>query len=466
VEPPSKVIRAIMKGDRPPTGVDLSGVTLDGKQFPRREREIEWDLTGTNLRGAVLTRLDLGGARFVGADVSGAAFRNVSLSQADFHQASAAGAIFEDVNLAFATFREADLRGASFSYVNLADINFKDADMRGASVNAVRFSLNGGTHALGLKEALNHRYHPVSYPFVVGVSGDAFWLSYLTETGALQWGGFAKETLRRGLAACGFASELVNELDVEEAWRLLTHELATSHGVITPLHVGGRHITGSGFGGSEWVYVSDYDPAEDAVHVRCLLGDDIVFSWDEFIRAWCIRHPLEQERNRIVYTFCVIGDRVEEVSPADAALRGIHTGLELLDLAEFPEEDAVCGIPAYDLLLRDLDVEVPVGREACQWLGLGIMHLHGSRWAIRDFLLEIKEQLPDKGEPIDRAIAAYEGILGNLTEVMRLLPGAPDGDEEALRGFLSNREGAARELREARSREEEARDALREVVEP
>ena len=95
------------------------------------------------------------------------------------------------------------------------------------------------------------------------------------------------------------------------------------------------------------------------------------------------------------------------------------------------------------------------------------MHHHGSRWAIRDFLVEAKEHLPGREEPLDRAIKAYEGILDNLTAVLRLLPGSLDGgpEDEAMVRFLVGREEAAKELREARMREEEARDALRLVVE-
>jgi len=462
------VIKEILEGRRP-ADADLSGITLDGQRLPARSEPKDWDLSGVNLRGAVLTRLDLTRAKFRGADLSGAAFMNVALGNADFRDVSAGGAIFEDVNLAYANFRGSDLRGASFSYANLADINFKGADLRGASVNGVRFSLNGGTHALGLKEALIHRYRDVNYPFVAGVSGDAFWFSYFPDSGHLSWGGFPRETFRRGLIACGFETNLVNEFDVEEAWRRLVAELREGRGVITPLHVGGRGITGSGFGGSEWVYVSSHDAAEDSVRVRCLLGNDLEFTWDEFVRSWCIHHPMAEYGDEIVYTMCIVGEQVQNVEPWEAVLAGIRSGVEILGLGEFSRENAICGITAYDMLLRDLlQVDPAMGEECCSWLGLGLMHHHGSRWAIRDFLLEARSLLPVGGREIDAALSIYENILTDLRAVIELLPGSLAGDDEAAaqarERFVSNRDAAARHLRSARSAEEEGRETLKAVL--
>jgi hypothetical protein len=461
-------IRRILRGERPADAI-LAGATLDGRELSVRDRIVPWDLSGLNLRGTVFTRLDLSRASFAGADLSGAAFRNVNLQGAGFARIEGAGAIFEDVNLAYASFRDADLRGAQFSLANLADIDFKRADLRGATVNGVRFSLNGGTHALGLKEALRHRFGEVSYPFAAGVSGDAFWLSYLPETGALVWGGFPHETLRRGLTACGFESEFANVLDVEEAWRRLTTGLKAGHGAVTPLHVGGRWIAGSGFGGSEWVYVSGYEPGDNAVRVRCLLGDDLLYPWDEFVRSWCIHHPMEEDLERIVYTFCVVGERREEVTPGQAVLRGLQDGVAILDLGEFPTERAVCGIPVYDLLLRDLEVEPLPGEETVGWLGLGLMHHHGSRWAIRDFLLEAGRHLQGADEGLSSAIRAYERALSEIRTTMEILPPSLGGDgpeaEEAHALYLDNREQAGKHLRAARAAEREAREALLGVIE-
>jgi len=468
VELSAETMEEILTGRRP-SRAELSGATLDGKNLPERRQIVPWDLSGANLRGTVLTRLDLSRAKFAGADLGGAAFRNVNLSRADFRDASAAGAIFEDVNLAYSDFREADLRGASFSYVNLADVSFKEADLRGASVNGVRFSLNGGTHTLGLKEALRHRYEELSYPLVAGISGDAFWLSYLTDSGKLMWGGFPRETFRRGLVGCGFDSSFVNEVDVKTAWKRLIDELGEGNGVITPLHVGEQWITGSGFGGSEWVYVSGGNAKEKAVQVRCILGDDLAFTWDDFVRNWCRPHPQETRAEETVYTLCVVGDRVNAVPVGEAVLLGIREGLEILHQGEFPVEGAVCGVPVYDLLLRDLQCEPSVLDEGCAWLGLGLMHHHGSRWAIRDFLVEARPHLAGADEHLDRAIARYDGVLDDLRRAIGILPAYLTGEgaegEAARESFLLHRDEAGKLLRSARSGENHASDALERLVE-
>ncbi len=463
MQPSAETIRAILEGKRPTE--DLSGVTLDGKRLPRRDRVAPWNLSGVILRGAVLTRLDLTEAKFTNADLSGAAFRGVNLLRADFTGATAAGALFNDVNLAYAEFRDADLRGAAIAYANLADVSFRDADLHGASVNAVRLSLNGSTHALGLKEALNERYGRVSYPFAAGVSGDAFCLAYLPDTGQLSWGGYAEQALRAGLAACGLESEFVNETDLEDAWRRLTRELRAGHGAITPVHVGDPSITGSAFGGSEWIFLTGYDADRDTVRARCLRGDAMEWPWEEFARRWCMRHPQDPGRSPLVYTFCVVKGRRETVHPGEAVLRGIRNGLRVLDLGDGAEEGVVYGIPAYDLLLRDLDVDPRSDHEGCGWLGPGVRHLHGSRWALRDFLLEARRYLTGGETPLARAVAAIETAMADLASLVRLLPWSLAGDEaDAVEVFLANREEAARRLRAARSREEEARDALAEYV--
>ena len=460
-----ELILEVLSG-RKPVGGDLCGLTLDGKVLPRREHIVPWDLSGVSLRGAVLTRLDLSDANFRGADLSGAAFRNVNLEGADFSESGAAGAIFEDVNLSYGEFRDADLRGAAFTFANLADVSYKGADMRGVSVNAARLTMNGGTHTLGMKEALRHRYRRVSYPFVAGVSGDAFDLAYLIESSSMKWGGFVRETFDRGMAACGFATEFVNETDVETAWRCLTNELSEGGGVVTPVHIGGACITGSGFGGSEWVYVSDFDRPNNSVRVRCLLGDEIWFTWEEFIRCWCVRHPLARQREEIVYSLCIVRDRVEEVEEGEAVLRGLRNAVEILNGGEKPAKGAVCGIPVYDFMLRDLDVDPLVDEEGCAWLGLGVRHHHGSRWAVRDFLLEASEKyLIGAEEPIERAVRHYESVMSELARVIRILPASLNGDEGDANRFIENRDEAARCLRAARTAEREAMGALTEIVE-
>jgi hypothetical protein len=211
------------------------------------------------------------------------------------------------------------------------------------------------------------------------------------------------------------------------------------------------------------VYVSSWDPVRNSVRLRCLLGDDVEFTWDEFVRNWCVHHPLDEERERIIYTMCIVAERQEEVPPAEAVRRGIREGVAILDRGESGSGIEVSGIPAYDLLLRDLEMDPASGEDGCRWLGLGVRHHHGSRWAIRDFLAEAREFLPGARERLDRGIALYQEVMDEIFGVFRLLPSSLSGDLE-VRRFLEHRDTAARHLRTARAKEQEAREQLDQVV--
>ncbi|MHC4410829.1 MAG: pentapeptide repeat-containing protein, partial [Planctomycetota bacterium] len=179
---------------------NLSGMTLSGDDLGAGAH----DFRGADLRGARFEQADLAGSQFDEADLSGASFQNINLSGAHFSRCAARGATFADVNLAYASFNDSDLRGSLFFDANMADISFKGAALDGSEVDAIRLSLNGSTHVLGLKEAVCSLAGPVSYPFIAGISADAFWLTYYLKTRDINWGGFAKDVMVRGLRNFGY----------------------------------------------------------------------------------------------------------------------------------------------------------------------------------------------------------------------------------------------------------------------
>ena len=140
-------------------------------------------------------------------------------------------------------------------------------------------------------EALRLAGMPVARLLGAGRSGDAFWLTYYNTTRDINWGGFAKDVLVRGLGNFGFDCELVDEVDEQDAWNRLSAALGEGKTVITPLHVSAATVLGSGFGGSEWVFVTGIDRGE--VLVNCLLGDGLRFTPEHFRASWCVHHPLE-----------------------------------------------------------------------------------------------------------------------------------------------------------------------------
>jgi hypothetical protein len=164
--------------ERAARGEPLGTLSLAGVAFPREFASPRpLDFTGGDCAARPRPRPLARPAR-----ISRASFRNVTLTGANFDGCAARGAVFGDVNLAYASFLESDLRGAMLFNANMADISLKGATLDGAEVNAIRLSLNGGTHVLGLKEALRALAGETSYPYIAGVSGDAFWISYLLKT--------------------------------------------------------------------------------------------------------------------------------------------------------------------------------------------------------------------------------------------------------------------------------------------
>jgi len=456
--------------------LDLSGLTFGGADL---EADRPLDFSGADLRGATFANVDLTGARFGDSLLNGASFHRVTLARADFSGCSGRGAVFTDVNLAYATFAESDLRGALFFDANMADISFKGASLDGSEVDAIRLSLNGGTHVLGLKEALRSLAGEASYPFISGVSADAFWLSYVVKTHDLNWGGFPKDVLRRGLENFGFQCSLIDEVEVGDAWDALTAAVAEGGTVITPLHVSASTVLGTGFGGAEWVFVTGIDRGE--VRVNCLLGDGLRFSPERFRAGWCQHHPLEEAADDlpVIYAMCVVGPRRAAPSRVESARAGLRGAVEVLTLSS--TEKIAFGFDAYRHLMDDLtshrspgDLPADELRRFQPWLGLGILHHHGSRWAIRDFLTEMLDRGDFVGADRDALAEArdfYDGACSDLQRFLEILPWSfdtPDAHERAsaIAAYEEHREEGTDLLRRAATRERDALERFKAVVEP
>lgn len=460
----------------PLAGLDLAGLRFTEGDLPAGAPP---DFRGADLRGATFRSMDLSGGRFAEAQLGGAAFHNVNLSRADFRGCSARGAVFTDVNLAYASFEGADLRGALFFDANMADISFKGASLEGSEVEAIRRSLNGGTHVLGLKEALRALAGERSYPYVAGVSGDAFWLAYFLRTRDINWGGFPKDVLLRGLSNFGFPCTFVDEPLLDDAWESLRASLAAGRTVITPLHVSAPTVLGSGFGGAEWVFVTGIDRGE--VLVNCVLGDGLRFPAERFRACWCQHHPLEEAAGDlpVIYAMCQIGPRERTPGRAETTRAGMRAAVEVLTL---PSTDKVAfGFDAYRMMVEDLqsprspgDLPPDERRRFVPWLGLGVLYHHGSRWAIRDFLAEVLHAGEFHGA--ERAAVAeahdlYGAVCTDLQQVLELLPWTFDASDEAERiraveTYEEHRERAADLLRSAAARERDALERFRHAAGP
>ncbi|MHC4341732.1 MAG: pentapeptide repeat-containing protein [Planctomycetota bacterium] len=469
-------VAGLLGEGKPLSGLDLSGCLFSGSDLASDQPP---DFRSAILRGSTFANMDLSGARFAEADLSGAAFHNVNLTRADFVRCAGRGAVFTDVNLAYSRFAESDLRGSLFFDANMADISFKGASLEGCEVDAIRLSLNGSTHVLGLKEAIRSMVGEYTYPYIVGVSGDAFWLAYYLKVRDLDWGGLARDVFRRGLENFGFQCSFIDEPEREPAWDLLKQALADGGTVITPLHVTAATVLGTGFGGAEWVFVTGIDRGD--VLVNCLLGDGLRFSQERFKRGWCVHHPLEEAADDlpIIYAMCVVGPRVHTPSRAETTAAGLRGAVEIMTLGS--TDLAAFGFDAYRHMVEDLqsprspgDLPPDEVRRFLPWLGLGTLHHHGSRWAVRDFLREGLDRGDFEGPArtaVSEAHELYEGVCSDLLGFLEMMPWtfeSPDEAElsEAVRLFDEHREEGADLLRAAAAKERDALERFRAVVEP
>ncbi len=436
------------------------------------------DFSRADLRGAVFENISLSEASFAGADLSGASFNQVDLSRCDLSGCAGRGSVFTDVNLSYARFTDSDLRGSIFFEANMADISFKGASLDGSEIDAIRLSLNGSTHVLGLKETLRALADEDSYPYIAGVSGDSFWFTYYLRTKDLNWGGFSKDALTRGLGHFGFVCELHDEVEEDAAWDALRGAVADGATVITPLHVSAATILGCGFGGSEWVFVTGIDKGD--VLVNCLLGDGLRFSEERFRTGLCQHHPLEELADDlpIIYAMCVVGARERTPSHIETTRAGLEGAVEILTLSS--TEKVAFGFDAYAALIQDLhshrgpeDLPPDEARRFLPWLGLGMKHHHGSRWAVRDFLDEVLDRGEMQGS--DRSALAeardlYDGVCADLQRFLELLPWSFDGHaaerEEAFKRYHRYREEGADLIRAAAAKERDALERFRAVIEP
>jgi len=113
--------------------VELEGNLVDSSINLNRDlRGV--DLSGSDLREAVLPGANLTGADLSGADLNGATLLDVDFTQADLSGAcldgaDLGGAVFVQTNLAGTQFQGATLRTAHFEHADLTGSNFRGADL-------------------------------------------------------------------------------------------------------------------------------------------------------------------------------------------------------------------------------------------------------------------------------------------------------------------------------------------------
>ena len=134
-----------------------------------------------------------------------------------------------------------------------------------------------------------------------------------------------------------------------------------------------------------------------------------------------MHHPLEDDGDDlpIIYAMCVVWKRLAVPSRGEITRAGMRAGVEVMGLGS--SDRVAIGFDAYRQLIDDLEShhgpeELPSdeARRFLPWLGLGILHHHGSRWAIRDFLDEVLS----RGDFVGRersAVAEAHELYADIT---------------------------------------------------
>jgi hypothetical protein len=120
-------------------GADIQAI-LD--VLGRRERKYDKGslfLDRTDLRGADLSRADLGAVVFIYANLSGVYLSGANLTGAHLFEAYLINADLSGANLSSADLSYADLRGADLRNSNLKDAGLRGADLSGANLSGADF---------------------------------------------------------------------------------------------------------------------------------------------------------------------------------------------------------------------------------------------------------------------------------------------------------------------------------------
>ncbi len=96
------------------------------------------DLSGQNLDGEVLSRIDFRNANLTEASFVRANLYGANLQNADLVRAKLCGSSLKNANLTQTNLQKANLQFTDFSRANLAGANFTDADLRGADLSTAQ----------------------------------------------------------------------------------------------------------------------------------------------------------------------------------------------------------------------------------------------------------------------------------------------------------------------------------------
>ena len=118
---------------KPATDIQAALTIIGRRDAPKDPENLILDLSHTDIKGADLTKADLGSVDFSGANLQGVMFYEAYLAEADFSGANLEEAVFYEAELQGAMFFQANLRSCILTKANLTGAMLYEANLQGVT---------------------------------------------------------------------------------------------------------------------------------------------------------------------------------------------------------------------------------------------------------------------------------------------------------------------------------------------
>ena len=262
-------------------------------------------------------------------------------------------------------------------------------------------------------EALKHRQKEVSYPYLMGISGEAFRLFYYRFEPEKGMNTFLHNPLRTVCNALGIKHELLYDETYEAAWERLQANVRIGKPTLLPF--------------------SDCCPfliaADEPETVICQNGFRYQFSFKDLQTRW---QPIGGFLELGPYGFYqfVIGDPEREPNPRDTALGAFRCAIKLMR-ARRRIHNCAMGLVAYEelisrlksLLVSKRKLTVQEIDKATKWSGRPLSQCLEARKAAVEYLQSVRERFEgEEAEHLNKAIAAYQKAVTLLNKLQTIWP--------------------------------------------
>lgn len=251
-------------------------------------------------------------------------------------------------------------------------------------------------------EALKHRQTEISYPYLMGVSGEAFRLFYNRFEPEKGMNTFLHNPLRAVCNALGFKHELLYDEIYETAWERLCENGRSEKLILLPF--------------------SDCCPllisADEPETIICQNGSRYKLSFKELQTQW---QPIGGflELGPYGYYQFVLGDPEREPKEREAALGAFRCASKLMR-SRRKIDNCALGLAAYEELISHLSGMIVSKRKlteseiekAIKWNGRPLLQCLEARKVAVEYLLLVEDHFDgEEAEHLKKARAAYKKVV-------------------------------------------------------